>query len=116
MNSQNLVRVLLQPAAERVARVVSVVPVPVPVMRDPELGGLVVTLTQLRQKLHVDGRIAPGQGVFGRLVLLRSPSITSAAQDCRLPGRPGARERGGSRAPYADIQSGVVPSPSPTGG
>ncbi len=60
--------VLLQPAAQHVAGVVSVVPVPVPVMRDPELGGLVVTLAQLRQKFRVDGRIAPGPGVFGRLV------------------------------------------------
>ena len=64
----DLVCVLLQPAAEGVAGVVAIVPVPVPVMRDAEGGGLVVTLAQLRRKLRVQRRIAPGQGLLHRLM------------------------------------------------
>ena len=56
-------RVVAQPAARDVAGVVAVVPVPVPVMRDPEGGGLVVALAELCQQLRVRGT-GPGLGPF----------------------------------------------------
>ena len=62
----DLIGVVAQPAAERVAGVVAVVPVPVPVVGDAEGGGLVIALAQLRQKLRVQRRIAPGQGFLAR--------------------------------------------------
>lgn len=49
----DLIGVVPQPAAERVAGVVAVVPVPVPVVGDAEGGGLVAALARLRQKLRV---------------------------------------------------------------
>ena len=53
----------VQPAAERVAGVVALVPVPVPVVGDPEGDGLVVTLAQAGNDVRVGG-LAAGPGVF----------------------------------------------------
>ena len=47
---------------------VAVVPVPVPVVGDAEGDGLVVPLAQLRQKLGIQRRIAPGQGLLDSLM------------------------------------------------
>ena len=49
---------------------VALVPVPVPVMRDPEGDGLVVALPQLGQQLLIQRRVAPGQRVVDGLVRL----------------------------------------------
>ena len=58
----DLLLVLLQPAAEGVAGVVPVVPVPQPVMGDPKGGGLVVALAQLLQLFGVQGGVPAGAG------------------------------------------------------
>src|ERR1039457_3269270 len=52
-----------QPAAQGVAGVVPVVPVPQPVMGDPEGGGLVVALAQLFQLFGVQGGVPAGAGL-----------------------------------------------------
>ena len=59
----------VQPGAERVAGVIAVVPVPVPVVRDPEADGLVVAGAQVRDDLRV-GRLAAGPGVLAGQVRL----------------------------------------------
>jgi len=64
----DLAGVVAQPAAERVAGVVAVVPVAVPVVGDPEGGGLVVALAELGQQLRVRGGLASGPGLGGRLM------------------------------------------------
>jgi hypothetical protein len=58
-----LLLVLLQPTAQGVAGVVPVVPVPQPVMGDPERGGLVVALAQLGQLSGVQGGVPAGAGL-----------------------------------------------------
>jgi hypothetical protein len=56
----DLIGMVAQPAAERAAGMVAVVPVPVP--GDAEGGCLVITLAQLGQKFRIRRRIAPGPG------------------------------------------------------
>jgi hypothetical protein len=65
---EDLFPVLAQPAAERVAGVVPVVPVPQPVVGDPEGGGLVVALAELVQQVRVEGGAAAGAGVLDGLL------------------------------------------------
>jgi hypothetical protein len=64
----DLLLVLLQPAAQSVAGVVPVMPVPQPVMGDPEGGGLVVALAELVQQVRVEGGAAAGAGVLDGLM------------------------------------------------
>jgi hypothetical protein len=76
---------------------VAVVPVPVPVVRDAEGDGLVVALAQLCQQLLIGYRVAPGQGLFRRLVRL--------AEDLDYLAGPGLQAAGaerGDRAAAAD--------------
>ena len=65
-----LLLVRLQPAAEGVGGVVPVVPVPQPVVGDPEGGGLVVALAQLDRLPGVQGGVSAGAGFLHRLVRL----------------------------------------------
>ena len=58
---EDLLLVVAQPAAERVAGMVPLVPVPQPVVDDPEGDGLVVALAQLGQQLRIGG-LAPVSG------------------------------------------------------
>jgi hypothetical protein len=67
---EDLLFVVAQPAAQRVAGVVSVLPVPQPVVDDPEGGGLVVALAELVQQVRVQGSAAAGAGVTDGLVCL----------------------------------------------
>ncbi|MGH3193470.1 MAG: hypothetical protein ACRDOL_40690 [Streptosporangiaceae bacterium] len=94
---EDLIGVVAQPAAERVAGVVAVVPVPVPVAVDAEGGGLVVAPAQLREKLRIQRRVAPGQGFFD--------GLAGFAQDVDDVGGPGLQAAGsefGDRAAAAD--------------
>jgi hypothetical protein len=93
----DLLFVVAQPAAEGVAGVVAVVPVPVPVVRDPEGDGLVVAPVQLRQKLRIEGGIAPGQRLLDRLVRLAED-----LDDVAGPGLQAAGTEPGDRAAPAD--------------
>jgi hypothetical protein len=77
--------------------VVAVVPVPVPVVRDPEGDGLVVAPVQLRQKLRIEGGIAPGQRLLDRLVRLAED-----LDDVAGPGLQAAGTEPGDRAAPAD--------------
>ena len=65
---EDLLFVAAQPAAQRVAGVVPVLPVPQPVVDDPEGGGLVVALAELVQHLRAEGGAAAGAGVLDGLV------------------------------------------------
>jgi len=75
--------------------VVALVPVPVPVVGDPEGDGLVVALAQLSQQFRVHG-LAPGPGVFGQAV--------GFAQDLDDVGRPGLQAAG------AELRHGTAPA------
>src|SRR6266403_2132579 len=57
---EDLLLVAAQPAAQRVAGVVPVLPVPQPVVDDPEGGGLVVALAELVQQVRAEGGAAAG--------------------------------------------------------
>ena len=59
---EDLLPVAAQPAAERVAGVVPVVPVPQPVVDDPEGGGRVVAFAQVIEDLLVQGGVRRGRG------------------------------------------------------
>ena len=72
---------------------VAVVPVPVPVVGDPEGDGLVVALAQLGQQLRVQCRVAPGAGVLDGLVRLAED-----VDDVASPGLQAARAQLGDRA------------------
>src|SRR5256884_6820478 len=65
---EDLLLVAAQPAAQRVAGVVPVLPVPQPVVDDPEGGGLVVALAELVQQVRAEGGAAAGAGVLDGLV------------------------------------------------
>jgi hypothetical protein len=93
----DLVGVVAQPAAEGVAGVVAVVPVPVPVVRDAEGDGLVVTLAQLRRKLRIQGRIASGQGLADGLM-----GFAEHVDDVSGPELEDAEAQPGDRAASAD--------------
>src|SRR5258705_9737787 len=67
---EDLLLVLAQPAAQRVAGVVPALPVPQPVMDDPEGGGLVVALAELARQVRAEGGAAAGTGLFHGLVRL----------------------------------------------
>ena len=89
VNSQNLVRVLAQPAAERVAGMVPVtVPVPQPVMDDPGGNGVVVAFPQSLEQGRGQGGLAAAAGVVDGLVCL--------AQDGDHVGGPGLQAAGSS--------------------
>jgi hypothetical protein len=93
----DLVCVVAQPAAEGVAGVVAVVPVAVPVVRDPEGDGLVVALAELGQQFRVGPGLISGPGPGGRLMGL--------AQDLDHIAGPGLQAAGaqlGDRAAPAD--------------
>jgi hypothetical protein len=81
-----MVRVCAQPLAERVAGVVAIMPVPVPVVGDPERDGLVVTRPQVRDDLRAGRLAARDRASSQAWCASRRMSITSVAQDCRLPG------------------------------
>ena len=71
VNSQNLVRVLAQPAAEHVAGVVPVaVPVPQTVVDDPGGNGVVVAFPQVLEQGRIEGWLSARPGVFHGLVRL----------------------------------------------
>src|SRR5215472_3213999 len=59
---EDLFLVVAQPGAGRVAGMVPLVPVPQPVVDDPEGGGLVVALAELVQDVRVQGGAAAGAG------------------------------------------------------
>ena len=88
--------VVAQPAAQDVAGVVAVVPVPVPVVDDPEGDGLVVALAELGQQLRVRGTV-PGPGLFDQAV-----GLPEDLDDVSAPGLQAARPELGDRAaaPY----------------
>ena len=67
---EDLLLILAQPAAQRVAGMVPLVPVPQPVMGDAERGGLVVALAELVQQVRAEGGAAASAGVFDGLVRL----------------------------------------------
>ena len=76
---------------------IAVVPVPVPVMRDAESGGLVIALAELGQQVRVRGGLAPGPGLPGGL--MRFPADL---YDVAGPGLQAARTEPGDRAAAAD--------------
>ena len=83
-----LVRVVAQPAAERVAGVVPVaVPVPQSVMDDAEGGSVVLAFPQALEQGRVKGGLPAGPGVLDGLVGL--------AQDGDHVGGPGLQAAGG---------------------
>jgi len=57
---EDLLLVVAQPAAQRIAGVVPALPAPQPVVDDPERGGLVVALAELIQQLRAEGGAAAG--------------------------------------------------------
>src|SRR2546423_14854922 len=65
---EDLLFVAAQPAAEGVAGVVPVLPVPQPVVDDAEGGGLVVALAELVQQVRAGRGAAAGAGVLDGLV------------------------------------------------
>ena len=67
---EDLLLILAQPAAQRVAGVVPLVPVPQPVMGDAEGNGVVVAFAELVQQFRAEGGAAAGAGVFDGLVRL----------------------------------------------
>ena len=93
----DLFLVVAQPAAERIAGVVAVVPVPVPVVGDAEGDGFVVALAELGQLLGVQGRVPSGQGFLD--------AVAGFAEDLDDVGGPGLQAAGaelGDRAGAAD--------------
>jgi hypothetical protein len=67
---EDLFLVVAQPAAQRVAGVVPLMPVPQPVVDDPGGGGLVVAFAEILQQVRVQGGAAAGAGVADGLVCL----------------------------------------------
>ena len=65
---EDLLLVVAQPAAQRVAGVVPLVPVAQPVVDDAEGGGLVVALAELVQQVRVEGGAAAGACVLDGLM------------------------------------------------
>jgi hypothetical protein len=88
----DLAGVLFEPGAEDEPGVVAVVPVPVPVVRDPELGPLVVTLAEPPDELLVRW-LARALASSMAWCASRRILMTSSAQDWRLPGPSGATAR-----------------------
>jgi hypothetical protein len=73
------------------------VPVPQPVVDDPEGHGLVIALAQLRQEFRVKRRISPGQGRFDGLM-----GFAEDLDHVRGPGLQAARAEPGDGAGAAD--------------
>ena len=67
---EDLFLVVAQPAAQRVAGVVSLMPVSQPVMGDAEGDGVVVARAELVQQVRAEGGAAAGPGVADGLVRL----------------------------------------------
>ena len=72
-------------------------PVPVPVVGDAEVDGVVVALAELGQQLGVQGRVALGQGFLDGMV-----GFAEDLDDVGGPGLQGAGAEFGDRAAAAD--------------
>ena len=100
---EDLLFAVAQPAAERVAGMVLRVPVPQPVVGDPEDGGLVVALAELVQHVRIQGGVPAGAGRFHGLVRLAQDG-----DDVAGPGLQAAGAELGHGAAAADYVLGAL--------
>ena len=83
---EDLLFVAAQPAAQRVAGVVPLVPVPQPVVDDAEGGGLVVALRSSSSRSAPGAVLPRARASWTAWCASRKIAMISPAQDCRPPG------------------------------